>query len=113
MFFGRYLLLFALGLPSILHAGDIYGTLREGSAPRAGVQFQVFDGSGNTSVTGRLQTQSDGSFRFNLSDNGRYLLRVFLNGSPSANIFVSSPNPTQYDFDLVRQKDGTYTLVRR
>jgi hypothetical protein len=33
-------------------------------------------------------------------------------GNPSAEI-VSSPNPAQYDFELVRRPDGSYNLARR
>ena len=57
--------------------------------------------------------RNHGSFRFNLPENGRYMLKVFYKNNPSANIFVSSPNPAQYDFDLVRQGRRTYILVRR
>ena len=92
-------------------AGEIYGSLREGATPRAGVQYQVFDAA-NRAASARAQTASNGSFHVTLSGNGRYRLIVYVGGSPSADI-VSSANPAQYDFELIRRPDGTYSLVRR
>lgn len=100
----------ALLLPVIVSAGDIYGTLREGSSPRGGVHYQVLDAHGNATIN--TVTESNGSFRFSLQ-NGRYTLRVAFGPRPADAPIYSSPNPAQYDFELVRQADGSYSLVRR
>jgi hypothetical protein len=102
-----FLPLFALIVPCLVYAGDIYGTLRENSSPQPNLPFQVYDASNRRVAEG--QTQSDGSFRFSLPDSGRFRLTV---KTASANIFAS-PNPAQYDFDLVKQPNGSYSLVRR
>lgn len=91
-------------------AGEIYGSLREGGAPKANVPFQLFD-SANKPASARLPTASNGSFRVNLPP-GRFRLVVYVGGNPSAEI-VSSANPAQYDFELVRRSDGGYNLARR
>ncbi len=91
-------------------AADIYGTLREGTNVRGNIPFQVLDTANRTIVNGR--TESDGSFRFSLPGNGRFLLRVSYAGqSPTADIY-SSPKPVQYDFELVL-RDRTWVLMRR
>jgi len=96
-------------LPVIASAGEIYGTLREGTAPRGGVAFQVLDGTGRAVVN--TATAPNGTFRFSIP-NGRYTFRVERGPRATASIY-SSPDPAQYDFELVRQGDGSYSLVRR
>jgi len=91
-------------------AGDIFGSLRERGEPRPNVPYQVFD-LNNQPVSRSSQTASNGSFRLNLP-MGRFRLVFSLPGNPTAEIF-SSGNPAQYDFELVRRPDGSYSLDRR
>ncbi len=100
----------AVFVSPVAFAGEIYGSLREGGAPKANVQYQVVDAS-NHPASARLQTASNGSFHVSLPP-GRFRLIVYVGGNPSAEI-VSSPNPAQYDFELVRRPDGSYHLARR
>ena len=95
--------------PAVL-AGEIYGSLREGGAPKANVEYQVLDG-GNHATSPRQRTASNGSFHVTLPP-GRFRLVVYVGGNPTADI-VSSPNPAQYDFELVKRPDGGYNLARR
>jgi hypothetical protein len=91
-------------------AGEIFGSLREGGNPRANVAYQVLD-QAKRPASAKLQTASNGSFRVSLPP-GRFRLVVYVAGEPSADI-VSSQNPAQYDFELVRRPDGNYNLARR
>ena len=98
-----------LFLPALLSAGQIYGSVTsDGRAvPRAGITVNC----GGAVTSGA--TAADGSFRMNVPQQGRCRFGLSgYQGGPSADVF-SYPNPTQYDFDLVRRPDGNYELRRR
>jgi hypothetical protein len=104
------IVLAVLWLAPAAFAGEIYGSLREGGAPKANVEYQVLD-AGNRPTSERQRTASNGSFHVTLPA-GRFRLVVYVGGNPTADI-VSSPNAAQYDFELVKRPDGSYHLARR
>lgn len=97
-------------LPSLLHAGQIYGFIA--SANRAHIQVYC-PGDPNGRPSGEGFTATDGSYRINVTRNGQCTLTLpDFNGRPSAMVF-SYPNPAGYDFQLNRRPDGTFELKRR
>ena len=101
---------FALCLPAVADAGQIYGTI-------------VLEGQGVKSVAVEIQcgkeelitgtTAADGSYRINVSHQGQCTLTLpSYAGRPSASIF-SGPNPAAYNYELVKLGDGKFELKRR
>lgn len=93
-------------LPSVLHAGQIYGSVVQagkGLANRA-IEIKCQD----KVTTGA--TAADGAYRIDVPQEGQCTLTLKEYGA-SAVVF-SYPNPSQYDFELVNT-NGTYQLRRR
>ena len=90
-------LVFALLVPAVVSAGQIYGTI-------------VFEGQGVKSAALEIQcgkdepvkgaTGTDGSYRINVPQQGQCSLTLpAYAGKPSALIF-STPNPALYNFSV-------------
>ena len=100
----------ALFAPSVLYAGQIYGAIVSEGQGLKTVNIEVQCGK-DEPVTGA--TAADGSYRINVPQQGQCTLVLpTYAGRPSAVIF-SSPNPTLYNFELVRLGDGKYELRRK
>ena len=90
----------ALLLPCIVHAGALYGTVRQGPAPLAGARILLacpgFDRP-QASTTG--QSDNSGSFALNVGATGRCQMRVEQGGrvGPNFDVYVSD-NPVRFDF---------------
>jgi len=99
----------ALLLPAVADAGQIYGTIVMGGqgVKDASVEIKCGDAA---PVTG--PTTADGSYRVNVPQQGQCTLAVASYAGASAMIF-SGPNPSLYNFELVRLADGKYELRRR
>jgi hypothetical protein len=86
-------------LPVTVLAGPLYGTIREGPNPLRSKPIKVacpnFD---HPSFHADAQTDSSGSFRINVTPNGRCMFQVEA-FAPIA--IFSSDNPIRYDFELV------------
>jgi len=100
----------ALLVPAVLYAGQIYGTI-------------VMEGQGVKSAALEIQcgkddpvkgtTAADGSYRVNVTQQGQCTLTLpSYEGRPSAAIF-SGPNPTAYNYELVKGANGKFELKRR
>ena len=103
-------LVFALLVPAIVYAGQVYGTI-------------VFEGQGIKSAAVEIQcakeeavkgtTAADGSYRINVPHQGQCTLTLpSYEGRPSASIF-SGPNPASFNYELTKLADGKYELKRR
>jgi len=95
--------------PAVLSAGQIYGSvvLANGGLPNAVIEINC----GGAVTSG--PTAADGSYRINVPQQGQCSLTLpKYAGSPSAIIF-SNPNPSAYNFELVRRPDGSHELRRR
>lgn len=101
---------FALLVPAVVSAGQIYGTI-------------VYEGQGVKTVAVEIQcgkedpvkgtTGADGSYRINVSAQGQCNLTLpSYEGRPTAAIF-SGPNPAAYNYELVKLADGKFELKRR
>ena len=108
--FKATLLVFALLVPAVVYAGQVYGTI-------------VLEGQGLKSAPIEIQcgkedavkgtTAADGSYRINVPQQGQCTLALpSYEGRPSASIF-SGPNPASYNFELTKLADGKYELKRR
>ena len=99
-----------LFIPAVLHAGQIYGSIvSEGQGLKA-AHIEIQCGSAEA-VTGT--TAADGAYRINVPQQGQCTLSLAdQTGTPSATVF-SSPNPSLYNFDLVKLSDGKMELRRR
>jgi hypothetical protein len=92
----KYLCLgIVLLLPSLLHAGQIFGSVTSSGKGVANAAIEINCGG---TVT-RGATAGDGSYRINVPQQGQCTLALPAYGA-SAVVF-SYPNPSQYDFELV------------
>jgi hypothetical protein len=95
---------------AVLDAGQIYGTIVSEGKGLASANVEIKCGAADA-VTG--STAADGAYRINVSQQGQCTLTLpGVSGRPSTAIF-SSPNPTLYNFDLVKLGDGKFELRRR
>ena len=100
----------ALFVPAVLYAGQVYGTIVSEGQGLKSVDVEVQCGK-DPPVTGA--TSADGSYRINVPQQGQCALALpTYAGRPSAVIF-SSPNPSLYNFELVKLADGKFELRRR
>ena len=104
---------FCLGIvllfPAVLYAGQIYGSVTSAGkgVPQAGVEINC------EGIITRGVTAGDGSYRINVPQQGQCRLTLSgYTGAPSAVVF-SYPNPSQYDFELLRHDDGNYEIRKR
>jgi hypothetical protein len=100
----------ALFVPSVLYAGQIYGTIVSEGQGLKGAALEIQCGK-EAAVTGT--TAADGAYRINVPQQGQCTLALpSYAGRPSAVIF-SGPNPSAFNFDLVKLGDGKFELKRR
>ena len=102
-------LVIALIVPATLYAGQIYGTIVSEGQAFKGAKLEVKCGSEAANGV----TAADGAYRINAPQQGQCTLSLpDQAGSPSAVVF-STPNPSLYNFDLVKLSDGKFELRRR
>ena len=100
----------ALFVPAALYAGQVYGTIVSEGQGLKTVNIEIQCGK-DAPVTGA--TAADGAYRLNVPQQGQCTLALpSYAGRPSAVIF-SGPNPSLYNFDLVKLGDGKFELKRR
>jgi hypothetical protein len=97
-----------VAIPSIVQAGQVYGTIVMDGKGIGGANVEISCGS-DPAVKGT--TAADGAYRINVPQQGQCTLVLPSHGKPSATIF-SSPNPALYNFELVKAGNG-YELKRR
>jgi hypothetical protein len=107
--FRFFCLAIALLIAAVLYAGQIYGSIASAGKGVGKATIQINCGGATTSGV----TAADGSYRINVGQEGQCTLSLpDYAGQPSAVIF-SNPNPSAYNFELVRRSDGNYELRRR
>jgi hypothetical protein len=106
----RYVCLaLALVVPSVVHAGQVYGTIVMDGKGVGGANFEISCGS-DPVVKGT--TAADGAYRVNVPSQGQCTLAMpDQAGKPSAMVF-STQNPALYNFELIKAGNG-YELKRR
>jgi hypothetical protein len=103
-------LVIALAMPSVVYAGQVYGTIVQDGKGVGGVNIEITCGS-DAVVKGA--TAADGAYRVNVPQQGQCTFTLPGHaGKPSAMVF-SGPNPALYNFELVKGSDGNFELKRR
>lgn len=101
---------FALAASAVLTAGPIYGTIVAENLPLKDTEIEIKCGE-DAPLKGK--TAADGAYRISVPKEGQCSLALpSYAGKPSATIF-STPNPTLYNFTLVKVGEGKYELKRR
>jgi hypothetical protein len=92
-----------------VHAGEIYGVIKEGDKPVAeGVQVEA----ATSAKTYTAKTDARGGYRLFIDENGKATLTVHYNQqSPGMEIF-SFEGSTRYDL-ILDKKDGKLVLRRK
>jgi hypothetical protein len=93
---------------SIAYAGQVLGSVTFSGRALPSAGFQITCGGATTDGA----TASDGSFRINVPQQGQCTFTLVGYAGATAVVF-SYPNPSHYDFELVRMPDGNYTLRKR
>jgi hypothetical protein len=105
-----FCLAFALSASVPLSAGQIYGTIVADNQPVKDTDIEIKCGE-DAPLKGK--TAADGAYRINVPQQGQCSLTLpTYAGKPSATIF-STPNPTLYNFTLVKVAEGKFELRRR
>jgi hypothetical protein len=100
----------ACSLSAVVSAGQIYGTIVADNLPVKDTDIEIKCGE-DAPLKGK--TATDGAYRINVPKDGQCSLTLpTYAGKPSATIF-STPNPTLYNFTIVKIADGKYELRRR
>ena len=101
---------FVLSVSVVVSAGQIYGTIVADNQPVKDTDFEIKCGE-DPPLKGK--TAADGAYRINVPQQGQCSLTLPTHvGKPSATIF-STPNPTLYNFAVVKNAEGKYELRRR
>ena len=98
----------AMAIPSVVHAGQVYGTIVMDGKGVGGANVEISCGS-DPAV--KATTAADGAYRINVPQQGQCTLSLPSHGKASAMIF-SSPNPSSFNFELVKAGDK-YELKRK
>lgn len=98
--------------PTFALAGQIFGSLKENNAS-IGKGAAVVIKCGESRYEG--QTDPYGSYSIWVPQAGKCAFTVYYGGRWSSAYFVYSDqtDPVRYDFELVRQPDGSYKLERK
>ena len=95
----------------IVRAGQIYGSVKEGSRS-VGEGVEVSINCGGKPISAR--TDSYGSYKLYVPNSGKCTLSIYYQNQWSQPFPVfSDQEPLRYDFELVKQSDGSLTLKRR
>ena len=103
-----FVLAFALFVTVRAHAGNIYGSLWMDGRPAPGAQIQI-----RCTGSHPAQTDGNGAYSVFVQENGRCTFHVDFQGHSVETAVASYGNPVKYDFDLIRQSDGSFTLRSR
>jgi len=101
---------FALSVSAVVSAGPIYGTMVADNQPVKDTDIEIKCGE-DAPLKGK--TAADGAYRINVPKEGQCSLTLpTYAGKPSTTIF-STPNPTLYNFAVVKNAEGKFELKRR
>lgn len=96
-----------LFVPAALYAGQVYGSIVMDGKGVGGASIEIQCGADATTGT----TGADGSYRINVPQQGQCTFSLPSHGKASAMIF-SGPNPSAFNFELVKAGDK-FELKRR
>jgi hypothetical protein len=98
--------------PTFALAGQIFGSLKQNGAS-IGKGTAVVIKCGETQYEG--QTDAYGSYNIYVPSAGKCAFMVYYGGrwSPAYYVYSDQTDPVRYDFELVRQPDGSFKLERK
>ena len=99
----------AMAIPSVVYAGQVYGTIVMDGKGVGGANVEISCGS-DPAV--KATTAADGAYRINVPQQGQCTLTLPSYEGTSAAIF-SGPNPAAYNYELVKGANGKFELKRR
>jgi len=103
-------LVLAFSASAVLSAGQIYGTIVMDGQPLKDTDIEIKCGE---EAPAKGKTAADGAYRINVAQQGQCSLTLpTYMGKPSAMVF-STPNPSLYNFQLVKVAEGKFELRRR
>ena len=88
---------------------QVYGTLKEGASAVAGARVEVLCGTNTYAAT----TDPYGVYKINVPLKGKCTFRLHYNGQIATYDIYSYDDPVRYDFEVIRQGNGTYQLKRK
>ena len=95
----------------VVNAGQIYGSVKEGSRS-VGEGVEVSINCGGKPISAK--TDSYGSYKLYVSNSGKCTLSIYYQNQWSQPFPVFSDlEPIRYDFELMKQPNGTFVLKRR
>src|SRR5882762_4859307 len=99
--------------PTFAFAGQIFGSLKQNGASIGKGAAVVIKCGENPENRG--QTDAYGSYNIYVPQPGRCAFTVYYEGrrSQAYNVYSDRTDPVRYDFELVRQGDGSFKLERR
>jgi hypothetical protein len=100
---------FAFSASAVLSAGQIYGTIVMDGQPLKETDIEIKCGDEGPA---KGKTAADGAYRINVPQQGQCSLTLPPYMGASAMVF-STPNPSLYNFQLVKVADGKFELRRR
>jgi hypothetical protein len=101
---------FIVCLSGVVSAGSIYGTIVAENQPVKDTDIEIKCGE---DAPVKAKTAADGAYRISVPKEGQCSLTLpAYPGKPSATIF-STPNPTLYNFAVVKNAEGKFELKRR
>jgi len=112
------LVLVIIFFPSLVLAGIIHGSIKEGEefiGEGVKVELLLSDSTASPvdSTVDSTRTDKYGSYRMYVEEEGRYTLRVhYREETPTAEIY-SYEHPVRYNFILVFDKDDSTYILRR
>ena len=102
-------LMFALCASVVLSAGQIYGTIVMDGQPLKDTDIEIKCGDEGPA---KGKTAADGAYRITVPQQGQCSLTLPTYMGTSAMVF-STPNPSLYNFQLVKGAEGKFELRRR
>lgn len=100
----------AFAWSAVVSAGPVYGTIVLEGQGLKGANVEIQCGK---DAPVAATTAADGAYRINVPQQGQCTLALpSYQGRPSAVVF-SNPNPTAYNFELVKHDDGKFELKRK
>lgn len=105
------MILLLIGCAELAIAGQIYGNVKEGNRS-VGEGVEISINCASKPIAARTDTY--GSYKIYVPNSGKCSLTILYQNRWSQPFSIySDQEPVRYDFELLKQPDGTFTLKRR
>lgn len=109
----RIFVLLVMLSPSVVFAGGIYGTIKEGGRPvEERIKVEIVNPNDPCDVLASTETDEDGSYNLYVEGDGRFKLIVHYEGqTPDIDVYLYEES-VQYNLVLEKKENGEYSLRR-